>query len=494
MNVFTNNNAIRSMVAVWADTSRPVTRRVYLQHGLVLAAVKYLGDAALVYTATGTLWTPAAYLLLSQPSSESEILELAPVLAIWMLPFVAIGVTLSARRATDAGGSPWVSILFLVPYLNYVLMAALSALPARSWKPAHFRPNPPKMSDWAARILAGAAGVLVAVAAVALGVSALRSYGGWLFLLTPFAVGASTGYVYNLARGAASRGATGLIIFTVVVAGTVMLLVSIEGLVCLVMALPIAVPLAILGGVIGRWAATTGTGQTSPAMFMLLAVPLTAVLEPPSGHVLHEVRSSVVIEAPPDAVWPHVVAFREIPEPLDWVFRAGVAYPIRARLEGQGVGAVRYCVFSTGSFVEPITRWEPGRRLSFDVAASPPTMRELSPYRNLSPPHLHGYLRSKRGEFRLVDLGNGRTRLEGSTWYELEMAPEAYWQIFSDALIHRIHLRVLDHVKQDVEQAATVPRQHERADLRQPRISEASSRDAGRPRGPTQWLRPLPPR
>jgi hypothetical protein len=103
---------------------------------------------------------------------------------------------------------------------------------------------------------------------------------------------------------------------------------------------------------------------------------------------------------------------------------------------------MRYCTFSTGSFVEPITRWEPGRRLSFDVTDSPAPMRELSPYRGVSPPHLDGYLRSKRGEFRLVDLGDGRTRLEGSTWYELEMAPEAYWQIFSDALIHRIHERV----------------------------------------------------
>jgi hypothetical protein len=108
-------------------------------------------------------------------------------------------------------------------------------------------------------------------------------------------------------------------------------------------------------------------------------------------------------------------------------------------------------VFSTGAFVEPITRWEPGRRLSFDVVESPAPMRELSPYRDLSPPHLHGYLRSRRGEFRFVDLGGGRTRLEGSTWYEIEMAPEGYWQIFSDALIHRIHLRVLQHIKAEVE-------------------------------------------
>jgi hypothetical protein len=265
-------------------------------------------------------------------------------------------------------------------------------------------------------------------------------------------MGACTAFFYNRGRQVTVGETTSLVLATTVMAAITLFLVASEGAICLVMAMPIAMPLALIGATVGRWAATSGTAQTSPAMFMLLALPLTAALEPASGRVMHEVRSSVVIAAPPDAVWPHVIGFSDIPDPVDWLFRAGVAYPIRARIDGSGVGAVRYCVFSTGSFIEPITRWEPGRRLSFDVVDSPAPMKELSLYRHVSPPHLQGYLRSKRGEFRFVDLGDGRTRLEGSTWYELDMAPEAYWQILSDALIHRIHDRVLDHIKHEVEQ------------------------------------------
>jgi len=92
-----------------------------------------------------------------------------------------------------------------------------------------------------------------------------------------------------------------------------------------------------------------------------------------------------------------------------------------------------------------------GRRLAFDVVRSPSPLRELSPYSNVSPPHLDGSLRSRRGEFRLVPLPNGRTRLEGRTWYELEMAPEGYWQLLADYLVHRIHDRVLNHIKREVE-------------------------------------------
>jgi hypothetical protein len=112
---------------------------------------------------------------------------------------------------------------------------------------------------------------------------------------------------------------------------------------------------------------------------------------------------------------------------------------------------VRKCEFSTGPFVEPITAWEPPRRLAFDVASQPLPMHEWSPYRDLHPPHLDDTMRSRRGEFRLVALPGGRTRLEGSTWYELQLDPQTYWSIWSDLLVHQIHGRVLRHIKSEAE-------------------------------------------
>jgi hypothetical protein len=60
-------------------------------------------------------------------------------------------------------------------------------------------------------------------------------------------------------------------------------------------------------------------------------------------------------------------------------------------------------------------------------------------------------LTNRCGEFRLVDLGGGRTRLEGRTWYTFDMHPQAYWTLWSDLAIHKIHRRVLAHVKQLAE-------------------------------------------
>jgi hypothetical protein len=116
-----------------------------------------------------------------------------------------------------------------------------------------------------------------------------------------------------------------------------------------------------------------------------------------------------------------------------------------------GPGDIRYCEFTTGSFVEPITAWEEPYRLAFDVTDQPEPMFGLSLYNQVHPPHLSGYLRSTHGELLLIALPRDQTRLEGRTWDRFQMHPQRYWTAWSDVLIHRIHERVLDHIRQLAE-------------------------------------------
>jgi hypothetical protein len=112
---------------------------------------------------------------------------------------------------------------------------------------------------------------------------------------------------------------------------------------------------------------------------------------------------------------------------------------------------MRRCEFTTGAFVEPITVWDEPRTLGFDVALQPAPLHEWSPYTRVYAPHLDGFFRTTRGEFRLVPLDGGRMRLEGRTWYALDMQPAAYWHVIADAVLHAIHQRVLEHVKASAE-------------------------------------------
>jgi hypothetical protein len=175
-----------------------------------------------------------------------------------------------------------------------------------------------------------------------------------------------------------------------------------------------------------------------------------AVLEPP----VFAVRTALEIEASPEVVWREVVAFTEIPAPTELLFRAGIAYPVRAEIRGRGPGAVRLCIFSTGVFVEPIEIWDAPRQLKFSVTSNPAPMQEWTPYTHIEPPHLHGFLVSSGGQFLLARRAGGGTLLEGTTWYRHSLWPAAYWRVWSDAIIHRIHLRVLRHIKNHTEKTA----------------------------------------
>jgi hypothetical protein len=270
-------------------------------------------------------------------------------------------------------------------------------------------------------------------------------------------VGALTAFLFNRRYPATVRETQEIVLMTIFCIGGAALVTAAEGAICLLMALPLGAIVAAMGAAIGRWIALYDSRRVTPALLAVVLLPAGATADAGAPSMaLREVRSAIVIDASPADVWRHVIAFAPLPEPSELVFRAGIAYPKRAEIRGEGVGAVRYCVFSTGAFVEPITAWEPGRRLAFDVARQPPPMTEWSLYASIAPPHLDGYFRSRRGEFRLIALPDGRTRLEGSTWYEMRLYPAAYWVLFGDGLVSRIHGRVLAHVKRETETQSAV--------------------------------------
>ncbi|HEX6598965.1 MAG TPA: DUF805 domain-containing protein [Gemmatimonadaceae bacterium] len=440
---------------LWFTFESGVGRREYLLSGLALAALKYAGDALMVWYASGRFWRPIDYLspvsTLMQTKLAMAPPELVPVLALWSLPFLWIGISMSMRRSLDAGHSAWLGLLFFVPGVSYLFIAAMCVLPGRPVKvppvdePRSYEHRLPSA------LLAIAVGMTIGLGMLAVSVYGLSSYGLSLFLGTPFVIGALTAFLFNRRYPASTRETQQVVCMTLACVGGVLLVTAAEGALCLLMAAPLGLGIGAMGGALGRRVAIRDRSLRN-ALMAVAVLPISASLDAgrPATE-LREVRSSIEIAAPPDVVWRNVIAFPPLPAPRELVFRSGVAYPVRAEITGQGVGAVRRCVFSTGAFVEPITRWEPGRRLSFDVDSQPRPLHEWSPYRDVAAPHLDGYFVSRRGEFRLVALPNGRTRLEGSTWYQMKLQPAAYWVLYGDAIVHRIHMQVLEHIRATTE-------------------------------------------
>jgi hypothetical protein len=283
------------------------------------------------------------------------------------------------------------------------------------------------------------------------GIYGIGRYGIALFILTPLFIGAGSTILYGLKKEVTKREAWQIGFLTLGIFTLGLLVFAIEGIICIAMAAPFGLLLTWLGSLIG-FAIVNKTPKNAPTAILILigVIPTMAFIEKDSEPTLTSVVTSIEINADPQTVWKNVIEFPQLDEPNEFIFKTGIAYPINAKIDGTGVGAVRHCNFTTGSFVEPITVWDEPQLLKFDVVEQPVPMKELS-FWDVDAPHLHDYFVSKQGQFKLTALPNGKTLLEGTTWYYHNIKPALYWQMWSDHIIHKIHNRVLTHIKTNAE-------------------------------------------
>lgn len=306
-----------------------------------------------------------------------------------------------------------------------------------------------KTRKWVAILIT----VLIAGLLTLWGIYGIGEYGIALFILTPLFIGAAPVILYGYKKQTTKKEAwhTGLLTLGVFSLG--LLVFAFEGLICIVMAAPLTIPLSIAGSYLGFVLINNSQKKSIASILILISlIPLTAFIEKETEPKLSPVVTSVIIDADRETVWNNVIAFPELDSPSEFIFKAGIAYPTNATIDGSGVGSIRYCNFSTGSFIEPITVWEQPKVLEFNVKEQPKPMKEVSLW-EVNAPHLNDYFVSERGRFELIELQNGKTKLVGTTWYSSNIKPRFYWRLWSDYIVHNIHKRVLQHIKATSEQA-----------------------------------------
>ncbi len=278
-------------------------------------------------------------------------------------------------------------------------------------------------------------------------------YGWTVFLIIPFIIGFLPPFIYGKQTEIKKEVGYQLSFLTLGIVLVGLLVFALEGVICIAMSLPIVALLVWLGSYVGfkansgKWINPT---NTTIGLVLICASTMSFDYYNKAENLI-PVKTVIIVNAPIDEVWKNVVTFNKIDEPTDWIFNTGISYPTDATIVGTGVGAIRYCNFSTGSFVEPITTWDEPNLLQFDVKEQPIPMNEFNPFWDIHPPHLDGYFKSYKGQFKLTKIGESQTELEGTTWYMVDITPEIYWKTWSDFIIHRIHKRVLNHIKIETE-------------------------------------------
>lgn len=224
-----------------------------------------------------------------------------------------------------------------------------------------------------------------------------------------------------------------------------------EGGACIIMGLPVMLPMSTLGGLLAHW--PRRPAPAAVAAFALL--PLVGggfegrVPEPVS---LRTVESVIEISAPPSRVWQEIVQVptivpTELPDAL--YLRMGLPRPISATIDGYGVGAMRRATFTGAlTFHEKVTDWVEPRLLSFRIAAQTDSIPPTTLDRHVT---IGGeYFDVLQGTY-VLEPYEGGTRLRLTSKLRVSTHFNAYSGPWADAIMKSIQETILAVEKKRAE-------------------------------------------
>jgi hypothetical protein len=155
------------------------------------------------------------------------------------------------------------------------------------------------------------------------------------------------------------------------------LLFEIEAALCVLVASPVVVPLALFGG----WSMSLLLNKWDPSKLPVSVVVLLPFVVSPlerawdSPHETRVIQDTVRIAASPEIIWSQIYAVPAIQReeiPAQWIYHLGFPRPVSAMIDHKGVGGKRHATFEGDvSFYEVVSHWEPGRKLAFSIKADP---------------------------------------------------------------------------------------------------------------------------
>jgi hypothetical protein len=210
-----------------------------------------------------------------------------------------------------------------------------------------------------------------------------------------------------------------------------------EGFICLIIVSPLLFCFVVAGAFWGQYMFQKNNQKLNVSFAVLLFILFIG--DTLSKHEYENmVSDSIIINAPPQKVWPNVVSFKPIKQKNNyWLFKIGMPSPSATTVTGNYVGAGRKCIFSNGYvFSEKIVTYDTGKDLTFDIVNQP------------RDPEIMGHIDIERGQFLLKDNGDGTTTLVGNSWYKLYVFPVWYYDRWAQSITRNVHLRVMEHIKE----------------------------------------------
>lgn len=266
---------------------------------------------------------------------------------------------------------------------------------------------------------------------------------GWaFFILFPVAVG------FASVVGAPRTGRLALVLGLCTVGAVVFLVLAIafglEGLVCVLMALPLLLFALFLGAIIAYickrtiWREQLANERRAlvvvfPLLLLLAGDRMVAAVE--------EERESVTVTStitlPQDAldVFGALQAMDTLDAEKPWLLAIGLPVPYKCVLEEERVGAKRECLFPNGHITAEITAYEPGVMLGMKVTEYELTGRHWFHFGDAA--------------YTFEQVAGG-TRVTRTSSYRSELGPAWYWAPLERMGIEQEHEFVLRSLKKNL--------------------------------------------
>ena len=233
-------------------------------------------------------------------------------------------------------------------------------------------------------------------------------------------------------------------------------LFGLEGIICIVMALPLFLIMGSLGGICSKLVMKSRHRMQIFTGFLLLPI-LTSAVESRMDlpNEIHTVHTEIVINAPQDEVWKNIIRVPAI-QPHEHHFSffhlIGFPKPIEATLSHEGVGGVRHATFEGGVlFVETITKWEEKTNIVFSIKADTETIPATTLDQHVT---IGGeYFDMLEGEYRLEPIDDTRIRLHLYSKQRLSTRFNAYTALWTESIMRDIQDYILKVIKRRCETA-----------------------------------------
>jgi hypothetical protein len=276
----------------------------------------------------------------------------------------------------------------------------------------------------------------------------LANYSWVIFILLPVCLGLALGAMPH------RKYILGGVVITTIIVLIALVFPGLSGLLCIVMTLPIIIPLICLGYVIThlvrRYKRIKETNRLSvlllPLLPFLVAAPTEQFLTTDKEAII-EVQTEQVYHYTPEQVYDAIKSVDTVNGKQPYLMYFDLPIPTKCVLEKEEIGGLRTCHFKagksssrdfgSGTIVEKITQLERGRVLKMDVIEY-----------NLVGRNWLGF---KEAIYYFDPVGTNSCKLTRITTYTSVLTPRFYWQPLEELGIQQEHEYVLSHLQNDLE-------------------------------------------